>query len=90
MLISHSGSPPPQKVGALTKTDQLSRSLQIRAFSPAKMLSEDARPDGCCLNSVQSRAPTYATASALDKEPGATERMASRHLAHQRDAVCIR
>ncbi len=72
--------------GALTKTDQLSRSLQIRAFSPAKMLSEDARPDGCCLDSVQSRAPRYATASALAKEPGATECMSHGHLAHQSDA----
>ncbi len=51
----------------LTKIDQFSRSLQIRAFSPAKMLSVDARPDGCCLDSVQSRAPTYASASALVK-----------------------
>ncbi len=51
--------------------DQLSRSLQISAFFPAKMLSEDARPDGCCLDSVQSRAPIYVTASALDKELGA-------------------
>ncbi len=50
------------------------------------MLSEDARPDGCCLDSVQSRAPTYATTSALAKEPGATERMAHGHLAHQSDA----
>ncbi len=50
------------------------------------MLSEDARPDGCCLDSVQTRAPTYATASALSKEPDATERMAHGHLAHQSDA----
>ncbi len=50
------------------------------------MLSKDARPDGCCLDSVQSRAPTYASASALVKEPGATERMVHRHLAHQSDA----
>ncbi len=68
--------------GALTKIDQFSRSLQIRVFSPAKMLSVDARPDGCCLDSVQSRAPTYASSSALVKEPGATERMAHGHLAH--------
>ncbi len=68
--------------GALTKIDQFSRSLQIRVFSPAKMLSVDSRPDGCCLDSVQSRAPTYASSSALVKEPGATERMAHGHLAH--------
>ncbi len=68
--------------GALTKIDQFSRSLQIRVFSPAKMLSVDARPDGCCLDCVQSRAPTYASSSALVKELGATERMAHGHLAH--------
>ncbi len=50
------------------------------------MLSKDARPDGYCLDSVQSRAPTYASALALVKEPGATERMAHGHLAHQSDA----
>ncbi len=45
--------------GEITKTDQFSRSLQIRAFSPAKMLSKDDRPDGRCLDSVQSRAPRF-------------------------------
>ncbi len=59
---------------------------ELNQYAYAKMLSEDARPDGCCLDSVQSRAPTYATASALAKEPGATERMAHGHLAHQSDA----
>ncbi len=67
--------------------DQLSRSLQISAFFPAKMLSEDARPDGCCLDSVQSRAPIYVTASTLDKEPGAL-RVGTLHI--KVTTVCIR
>lgn len=48
-------------LGAHTKIDQLSRSLKVRALSPAEMLSEDTQPDGCHLDSMKTRAPTYAS-----------------------------
>lgn len=53
------------------------------------MLSEDARSDGCSLNSVQITVPAYATASALDEESRATERVARRNLALKVASDCL-
>ncbi len=62
--------------GALKKTDQLSRSLQVRALPPMKcfqrMLGQMAAASTVCKLGLLHMRPA--------KEPGATECMAHRHL----------